>query len=254
MLRTSRGQGHSWPLELMIVGLLVPIYLIALTAGAALADAQSLPTYDGALQFSSIESSSDPEEFSWEVTVGEGELVQINDQSAVVFYPGREHAAFSIMVAPAHDAVGTNVPTSLSVSDGNVVTLTVHHRAGNPAAGGAPFDYPIIEGVGWEGGFRTEAIGGLKDEQQLREERERREKEEGDLALRQGSSRRCLVPRLDGRSLKESGRRLMRAACEIGSVKTLMGVNRKTGKVVKQSPRPGAVLPSGAAIRLTLGE
>lgn len=58
----------------------------------------------------------------------------------------------------AHDAVGTDVPTTLTKTGGDVVTLSVHFLEGNPAAGGAPFEYPIVGGAGWPGGFHTEHV------------------------------------------------------------------------------------------------
>jgi hypothetical protein len=60
--------------------------------------------------------------------------------------------AFSITVIPAHDAVGTNVPTWLSVA-GDTLTLHVGHR-------GASFVYPVVGGAGWEGGWQTLQIEG----------------------------------------------------------------------------------------------
>jgi hypothetical protein len=44
----------------------------------------------------------------------------------------------------------------LSVSGGNVVTITVEHRRESPAGGS--FVYPIIAGTGWEGGYRTISV------------------------------------------------------------------------------------------------
>jgi hypothetical protein len=70
-----------------------------------------------------------------------------------VDYAGTEHTAFSIKAAPARDAIGSSVPTSLSVSGSDEVTLTVHHHSPSPAGGS--FIYPVVAGVGWEGGFQT---------------------------------------------------------------------------------------------------
>jgi hypothetical protein len=129
--------------------------------------------------FPMINGPADPEEFSWEVVLDEGqELESIDDQHAQVYYTEGHHPAFGISAVAAHDADGSSVPTSLSVSGGDVITLTVHHRAGDPAKGGAPFDYPIIAGSGWEGGFQTVVVSGPPDEQELREQREERERRE----------------------------------------------------------------------------
>ena len=55
----------------------------------------------------------------------------------------------------AHDANGTAVPTSLGFSEGNIITLTVYHRAGNPVQDGVPFVYPIVAGAGFELGAES---------------------------------------------------------------------------------------------------
>lgn len=111
------------------------------------------------MDFATINGPADPEEFSGEVLLEDGqELVAIDDQHAQVYFTEGHHPAFGISVVAAHDADGSNVPTTLSVSEGDVITLTVHHRAGDPLAGGAPFDYPIIAGRGWEGGFQTSIV------------------------------------------------------------------------------------------------
>lgn len=112
------------------------------------------------MAFPSINSPSEPEEFSWRVILGkEQELVQLDEQRAEVIYPDDGTVAASIAAEAAHDAVGTEVPTSLSVSEGDVITLTVHHRVGNPSAG-EPFVYPVVAGKGWEGGFETVFVQG----------------------------------------------------------------------------------------------
>jgi hypothetical protein len=123
--------------------------VLALPAGA------SGEVYDGLMQFGNITDPSGPEDFSWEVELGpEQELQAIDDQEAAVFYTDLEHTrAFTIEAVAAHDAIGTSVPTTLAVVGPNTITLTVHHQEGNPLAGGAPFDYPITAGAGWEGGF-----------------------------------------------------------------------------------------------------
>jgi hypothetical protein len=163
------GTHHSFAIAVVVVA------LAGLTGTTTPASA-SPPPYDGLLSFPTIRGSSDPEEFIWQVQLGpDQELKELNDQNAGVFYEGG-HQAFGITAEPAHDANGATVPTTLAVSEGDLVTLIVHHRTGNPAAGGAPFAYPILQGAGWEGGFWTVVVTGPPDEQKEREEREARER------------------------------------------------------------------------------
>ena len=131
-------------------------------------DTVQRPLYDGLLTFQAIRDSQAPDTFEWEVKLEGGQYMKLIDSQHVqVFYPDGM-TAFAITAEPASDAVGTTVPTSLSI-EGSVVTLTVHHRD-------AAYVYPVVAGVGWEGGFTTKEIAGPKDEAELREEKERLER------------------------------------------------------------------------------
>lgn len=158
--------------------LLVVVVACAVLLGAASAGAAEPPEYDGTMDFPRITAPDGPEEYSWRVHLHEGqELRPIDDQSAAVLYTEPEHFAFMISAGAAHDAIGTNVPTTLAVTTPDLITLTVHHREGNPLAGGAPFNYPIIAGKGWEGGVQSPVLIPFPpDEVELREMREREAK------------------------------------------------------------------------------
>jgi sugar lactone lactonase YvrE len=116
-------------------------------------DLLTRPLYEGSMSFAMIRDSLGPESFSWTVRLGFDQVLQqVDDTHAVVMY--EEGApAFTITAQPAHDAVGTAVPTSLLVTDGNTITYKVHHRAPGPT--GAPFVYPVVGGAGWQGGFMS---------------------------------------------------------------------------------------------------
>jgi tripartite motif-containing protein 71 len=106
------------------------------------------PLYDGAITFSNIRDESAPAEYSWEVALeADQELKQVDSQHVQVYYKGG-HPGFTITAEPAHDAIGTTVPTTLSITKSNVVTLHVNFK-------GEHFTYPIIAGTGWQGGFTT---------------------------------------------------------------------------------------------------
>jgi hypothetical protein len=63
----------------------------------------------------------------------------------------------------------------------------------------------------------------------------------------------CAVPSLTGKKLKKAKKRLKTADCKIGKVKRKGDVTAKTGKVVKQNPKPGKTLAPGSKINVTLG-
>jgi hypothetical protein len=198
----------------------------------------SLPVYNGDMSFPMINSSAEPEEFSWEVTLGEEqELRQIDEQEVSVYYSEGQRA-LTIQAEPAHDADGATVPTTLRKTDEKVITLTVHHREGNPAAGGAPFVYPISAGPGWEGGFVPTVIELPPGEQEPREQQE---------------EKRCRVPALRGATVARAKRRLRRANCRLGAVTMDPSVTKKTGRVVHQTKPAGSSLPQDARVSIKLG-
>lgn len=209
--------------------------LVAAVAAVALipAGAAAYPSFDGSQTFPAIQSPAAPEDFSWEVNLdADQELRSIDDQNAAVYYTDPEHLAFSISAMPARDAVGVSVPTTIAVSEGNVLTLTVHHRAGNPATG-APFVYPIVAGAGWEGGFQTVRV--------------EVEFTEGPASAPSPS---CRVPNLRGHTLRASRRQLKAGHCALGPVH---GERSRGAKVTRQYRPPGKVLPAGTAVGVKLG-
>jgi hypothetical protein len=65
------------------------------------------------------------------------------------------------------------------------------------------------------------------------------------------ASARCIVPRVIGLRLSAAERRLRRAHCSVGRIKrTKTG---RPGRVVAQSPRPGAKRRRGYSVRLVVG-
>lgn len=226
-------------------------------AAAPTLSVAALPTFDGGMTFQSIKDPTGPEEFSWEVTLsGDQELLQVDDQHAMVYYTENHHPAFGISAVSAHDAIGAEVPTSLTVSDGNVITLTVRHRAGNPLLGGAPFTYPIDAGSGWVNTGPGHVVVMPLPEGVIEEVNERIEKaNRGWPAANRGHiSPRCRVPRLKDRSLRASMRRIKQANCSVGQIRKRRGVTAGMGEVVRQHPAAGTLLARGAAVDLTLGK
>lgn len=131
------------------------------------------PLFDGVLYFQAIRDAAATESFEWEVNLGPGqELKLLDSRHAMIYYEGGIPAG-GIAAEPAHDAIGSAVPTTLSVSQGDVVTLTVHHHSASPAGGG--FVYPVLSGAGWEGGFESVMIELPKTEQPKPTEEEEEE-------------------------------------------------------------------------------
>ena len=58
----------------------------------------------------------------------------------------------------------------------------------------------------------------------------------------------CVVPKVKGNKLKKAKKRLRGADCRLGKVK-----GQKGGKVKKQKPKPGAVLPVDTKVQVKLG-
>lgn len=206
--------------------------LVFVPANAWAAD---VPPYEGGMGFPNISDSTGPEEFTWEVQLGEDqELRQIDDRHAAVYYVDSEHVAFGIQAEAAHDADGATVPTTLAVIQPNLITLTVHHRAGNPAAGGAPFDYPVVAGEGWEGGFQTHEVVMPPPE----------------TVVVNPPLVRCEVPGLRGKSLKAARKLLKQASCRLGPVR---GERARGAKVVRQFRKAGKSLAAGTEVGVKLG-
>lgn len=209
------------------------VAVVANTCLISVAAAEPPPPYEG-MSFQTIYNSEGPEEFSWAVKMEEEQELQAVDEThAAVYWTGTEHIAFSIEAAKAHDASGATVPTTLAVTQPNVITLTVHHRAGNPAAGGAPFDYPVSAGAGWEGGFQTYTV----DMGPLTEQ------------APPPPVLRCTVPDLVGLTLKAGIRQLRRSNCGLGEVR---GERMRGARVVRQFRKVGRSLPVGTQIGVKL--
>lgn len=225
-----------------LLWLLLAAVAISALPGVAVA-AEPCPPYDGAMSFPSIHSPEDPEDYCWEVQLGEGqELRQVNKTEAKVFFESG-HEAFAIRATPASDAIGTTVPTTLTVSEPNLITLTVHHRAGNPAAGGAAFVYPVINGPGWEGGFQSVEIKGPPDESELKPKPSPPPVEEAPIPT-------CEVPVLQGRTLKAARRALLLAGCQLGPIR---GRRHRGARIVKQYRPADKTLPAGTEVGVRLG-
>jgi hypothetical protein len=201
------------------------------------------PVSEGGLNIPVITGPTAPEEYpvQYENLIQGVRFRQVSDQLIAVEYLGRGNAEWKIEAVPAYAADGAAVPTSLRLTEdekGYVVTMIVHHRAGNPAAGGAPFVYPI-QGSAREGGTFTGAV----------------EVKPTPAAEQTASapSSSCKVPALHGLSLKAARARLRAAHCALGHVRLGAPMIDRTGKVVGQFRAPGTQLPADAHVGVKLG-
>lgn len=197
------------------------------------------PDSEGGLTIPPITGPEAPEEYpvQYEHVLSGVRFRQVSDQLIAVEYFGRGGTDFKIEAVPAHAADGAAVPTSLRLSEdekGYVVTMIVHHRAGNPAAGGAPFVYPI-QGSARTGGFFAGAV------------------EVEDTPTPGDEAEPCVVPSLHGLSLRAAKARLRAAQCHLGAVRFAARATRRTGKVVKQFRAAGTKLPAGSRVSVKLG-
>ena len=62
---------------------------------------------------------------------------------------------------------------------------------------------------------------------------------------------RCRVPRVVGLRLAKAKARIRKAHCSVGRIRRMS--SRRVGRVIKQSPRPGARRPRGARVNLVVG-
>jgi PASTA domain len=219
---------------------LVATLAVAVAPAVAAEESDTAPLRnlsEGGFSFGEITGPEAPEKYPFRVSLGEEQfLEQVSPTEVVAFYGGHV-PAFSLVAEKAHDADGSNVPTTLEETGLEVVTLVVHHRAGNPAAGGAPFDYPVVGGSGWEGGFRTITVPMVNPQGEPVE----------------SAPVGCTVPSLRGLGRRAAAAKLRAANCGLGKVRLAHGATAGKGKVVKQFRTAGTELSPGASVAIKLG-
>lgn len=202
------------------------------------------PITEGGLSIPDIFGPEAPEEYPVQYShLLQGvRFSQVDEQTIAVEYLGRNAPDATIEALPAYAQDGTVVPTSIRLSEdeeGPVVTMIVRHRAGNPAAGGAPFLYPITGGPGSKRGFFAGAVESTEPQPSAAE------------PTTPVSS--CKVPSLHGLSVKVARARLRAAHCSLGQVHVPAGVTAGKGEVVKQFRAAGTKLAAGAPVAVKLG-
>jgi beta-lactam-binding protein with PASTA domain len=62
---------------------------------------------------------------------------------------------------------------------------------------------------------------------------------------------RCTVPRVIGLTLSRAKAKIRAKHCSVGRIRRAH--SRRVGRVIGQSPRPGAVKPAGSRVSLVVG-
>jgi hypothetical protein len=244
-MTSSRGKkrGGLVAIAAAICALLASLAVTVAPAAAEEGNSAPLrPVSEGGLSIPVITGPTAPEEYPVQYEhLSQGvRFRQVSDQLIAVEYFALGNAG-KIEAVPAYAADGAAVPTSLRLAEdekGYVVTMIVHHRAGNPAAGGAPFVYPI-QGSAPEGGTFTGAV-------------EVKPTPAAEPTAPVPSSP-CKVPLLHGLSLKAAKARLRAAHCAIGNVRLGAPMIDRTERVVGQLRAAGTQLPAGAHVGVKLG-
>jgi hypothetical protein len=72
--------------------------------------------------------------------------------------------------------------------------------------------------------------------------------------VRATQTRRCVVPKVRGKSLRAARAAIRRGGCRVGRVRMTFSSRIKAGRVVSQTPRAGARLAVGARVHLTVSK
>jgi hypothetical protein len=71
---------------------------------------------------------------------------------------------------------------------------------------------------------------------------------------RQAQARRCVVPKVRGKTLRAARAAIVRSRCRLGRVERRFSSRVKTGRVVSQRPRAGARLAANARVHVVLSK
>jgi hypothetical protein len=242
----GKGRKRLAACAVLLCALVASLVVAVAPAAAETGDSAPIrPITEGGMSFRDITGPEAPEEYPFQLNPPSPQmrLRQVSDQEIVAEYIEGGNIGYSFQAEPAHDAVGATVPTTIALTEdeaGPVVTLTVHFRAGNPSAGGAPFVFPITGGTGWPGGYRTNSF-------------EMNEPQPPATPPPPAPTPTCTVPSLHGLGLRAAKAKLRAEDCAIGQVRLGAGATTGKGKVVKQFRPAGTKLTAGAPVAVKLG-
>lgn len=242
-LRHSR-RGGAWAALLCAV---VACLAVVVAPAAAETGGGKLPVWVPGSSYPTIETASDPETYSWRVELEAGQtLVAVSDERAVIRRGSEDEG--DIVAPTAHDADGELVPTSIAVSEGDVLTLTVRHHEAEYAypitlerpwliisqESTEPVQIPVAEDTGTPNPYVSNYVYPPF---------------EPNFTPKPA----CEVPKLAGLGRHAAAAKLRAEHCKLGKVRLARGATAAKGKVVKQSHAAGAGLAPGAPVAIKLG-
>ena len=148
---------------------------------------------------------------------------------------------FRVAVTPNE----TNLAARLYVGDSYTnwagITLTVEGNTGAPVAvntSATPFGAYTLTGSDLNGDGRVDLAVAKANT--------------STVAVMLNASGLCTVPSVRGKRLAEAARALRRSGCDRGRVRRAHSNRVKAGRVISQSPGPGAVRPHGTKVDLVV--
>jgi hypothetical protein len=189
--------------------------------------------------------NTDPADFAgvWIPPIPDGAtqpLFGSENEIEVAFNAVVQPAPTLIAIAPSSGPIGGGTPVTIAGTDfANVSGVSF---GGVPAASFAVASEGLVTAVAPRGkpGAADITISTVAGTTPL-------------TAADQFTYKACVVPKLKGKTLKAAKKRIRKAGCKVGKVKRRNGVTAKTGKVVKQAPKPRKALAPGTKVNVTLG-
>jgi hypothetical protein len=65
---------------------------------------------------------------------------------------------------------------------------------------------------------------------------------------------KCVVPKVTGKTLPAAKRSIKSHDCSVGTIKHVISMTTKKGRVISQKPKPGTRLPHGARVNLKVSK
>jgi hypothetical protein len=70
----------------------------------------------------------------------------------------------------------------------------------------------------------------------------------------EGPHPQCVAPAVKGNTVRQATGAIRGADCSVGNVRKVFSSTVRRGRVISQKPRPGAIGPEGAKVKLTVSK